>query len=202
MAKTKPATSDAEPIVNEAEKTALPGFDMSKYVARPIATGIVLKRKITTIPVQRPNSQLYFRAHPSEEVLVDLLEFREENKLYLVNQEKIGELFDQVKRCVLYLCVNTKGDPFLFPVPQPDETGRWNSWHESSKNCVLESRDHWIRMQPNRSIQGYDVLIAEGNLAPPKWPDLDIAQILSIAFRNTTIDDEDHPVVRQLRGLI
>lgn len=185
----------------EPESAPLPGFDMTQYVSKPIDSGIVIKRRITTIPARRPNSQIYFQTHPNLEVTVDVLEWKEENSLYLVNQEKLNELFEQTKRVILYICITSKGDSFLFPVPQPDERGRWNPWHQSANRAVMESKDHWVRIQPNRGIQGYDVLVAEGNLAPPKWPDLDIAQYLSIAFKDNIIDSEDHPVVKQLRGL-
>lgn len=195
-------TQKNEKAKKEIEKSPLPGFDMSNYVAKPINSNIVIKRKITTILARKPNSQTYFMAHPTLEVLVDVLEWKDENILYLVNQKKVGDLFEQTKRVILYVCVNTKGDPFLFPVPQPDENGKWNSWHQSASQAILEAKKHWIRIQPNRGIQGYDVIVAEGNLAAPKWPDLDIAQYLSIAFVNNIIDDENHPVVKQLKGLV
>lgn len=204
MSKTKSEDSKVKILENEetkSEESPLPGFDMTKYVSKPIDSGIVIKRKITTIPARRPNSQIYFQAHPNLEVTVDVLEWKEENTLYLVNQEKLGELFEQTKRVILYVCISSKGDSFLYPVPQPDERGRWNPWHASASRAVAESKKHWVRIQPNRGIQGYDVLVAEGNLAPPEWPDLDIPHYLSIAFEDKIIDDENHPVVKQLRGL-
>ena len=209
MAKTKketPAAPEVQaaitPPKDEAEESPLPGFDMSKYVAKPIDTNLVIKKKITTILSKKPNSQTYFQAHPKLEVTVDTLEWKEENDLYLVNQEKLVELFEQTKRVILYVCINSKGDPFLFPVPQPDSRGHWNSWHESASKAVSEAKGNWVRIQPNRSIAGYDTLIAEGNLAPPKWPDMTIEQYIGIAFANRIIDSEDHPVVKQLRGLV
>jgi len=204
MSKAKSEDPGIKPPENEEGKTEespLPGFDMTKYVAKPINSSIVIKRKITTILARKPNSQTYFQAHPTMEVLVDVLEWKDENILYLVNQEKVGDLFEQTKRVILYVCVNTKGDPFLFPASQPDANGKWNPWHQSASQAILEAKKNWIRIQPNRGIQGYDVIVAEGNLAAPKWPDLDIAQYLSIAFVNNLIDNEDHPIVKQLRGL-
>lgn len=203
LSKTDTLTiSKKEESKEDPESSPLPGFDMSNYVAKPIDSNLVIKRKITSILARKPNSQTYFQVHPTLEVLVDVLEWKDENALYLVNQEKLVELFEQTKRVILYVCVNSKGDPFLFPVPQPDERGNWNPWHQSASKAVLEAKGHWVRIQPNRSIQGYDVLVAEGNLAAPKWPDLDIAQYLGIAFVNNIIDSEDHPIVKQLRGLV
>ena len=35
----------------------------------------------------------------------------------------------------------------------------------------------------------------------PKWPDLSMHQILTIAFRDRFIETVDHPVLKRLRGL-
>ncbi len=199
-----PETPVIPEVLNHEETNAeipLSGFDMNDFVARPIDSGIVIKRKITTILVRRPNSQMYFQAHPELEVLVDAVDWKDEGTWYLVHQDKVAELFEQTKRIMVYPCVNTKNDPFLFPVPQCDDRGNWNPWHKSASRAVQEARKHWVRIQPNKSIQGYDVLVAEGNLAPPKWPDLTIAQYLSISFQDNIIDTEDHPIVKQLRGM-
>ncbi|EMR73727.1 hypothetical protein MBGDN05_00821, partial [Thermoplasmatales archaeon SCGC AB-539-N05] len=154
---TSDPTTETPKDNNNLEKSPLPGFDMTKYVAKPIDSGIVIKRKITSIPAKRPNSQQYFQAHQELEVLVDVIDWKDEGTLYLIHQDKVAELFEQTKRVVLYPCVNTRNDPFLFPVPQPDDRGNWNPWHKSANRAIQEARKHWIRIQPNRSIQGYDV---------------------------------------------
>ena len=96
MAKTKQEDPEVKTLKNEeveeeSEKSPLPGFDMSNYVAKPIDSNIVIKRKITTILARKPNSQTYFQVHPTLEVLVDVLDWKDENTLYLVNQEKIND---------------------------------------------------------------------------------------------------------------
>jgi len=191
----------------EETKKALSGFDMSQYVANePLGTGIKIKKKIVKIPVGRPNSQTFFRSHPSKEYhfMTHCLTDKEENKLYVLNQKilnELAELSDQVRMTTLYLCVNSKNDPFLFPVPLPDSEGRWNSWHESQSKCVKQAQKTWIRMQPNRSVQGYDVFAAEGNRTKPEFPNMPLEKILSIAFDDSIIDSMEHPLIKKLRGI-
>ena len=41
----------------------------------------------------------------------------------------------------------------------------------------------------------------EGDLGEPDWPDLTMADLLPIAFKHTTIENDDHSVLKRLRGL-
>ena len=199
--KQKPETLKDTVPPEKTEKLTLTGFDMTEYVARPLDQNIIIRREITSIPAKKPNSQQYFKIHPNLEVIVDVIDWKDEGTLYLVRQDKIASLFEQTKRVMLYVGMFLSGNPFLFPVPQPDERGNWNQWHKSASRAVLEARKHWVRIQPDRSINGYVVFTAEGNFAEPDWPDKTIAEYLSIAFQDNIIDDVDHPVVKQLRGL-
>ena len=201
MSKTDKKTSKTQPEEEQQpEKKTLSGFDMSEYVAKPIDTGIVIKREITSIPVKKPNSQQYFMIHPELEVQVDVIEWKDENVYYLVRQDTVPFVLEQTKRVILHVGIFQTLNPFLFPVPQPDERGHWNQWHKSAGQAVMEARKHWVRIQPDRSINGYEVYVAEGNLAEPQWPNKTINEYLSIAFRDSIIDSEDHPIIRQLRG--
>ncbi len=204
-----PETKNNKKIKNaddnkEQPKEDLPGLDLSKYVASgPLATDIQIKKKINKIPVRKPNSQTFFRTHPKTayHYSVYLLKDEEDGKLYLVKPEITGDLVEQVKQYILYLCVNKSNDPFIFPVPQPNEEGKWNEWHRSQSKCVQKAMEKWIRMQANFNIQGYDIFEAEGNLAEPEFPDMSLEKIFSIAFDDAIINDLDHPIVKKLRGI-
>jgi len=199
--KQKPETPEDAVVTEESTERILSGFDMKEYVAKPLDQNVLIHREITSIPAKKPNSQQYFKIHPDLEVTVDVVEWKDEGTYYLVRQDKVPLLFEQTKRVTLHVGMFLSGNPFLFPVSQPDERGNWNQWHKSASRAVLEARKHWVRIQPDRSINGYVVYTAEGNFAEPDWPDKTIEEYLSIAFADAIIDDVDHPVVKQLRGI-
>jgi len=193
---------ELQELKEQSEKDLLPGFDMTEYLAKPnLDSGIVIRREITTIPAKRPSSQRYFKIHPTMEVTVDVLEWKEEGTLYLVRQDKVAIMFEQTKRVILHLGAYPTGSFFLFPVPQPDARGSQNPWHKSAAQVVRKAKKRWIRIQPDKATQGYIPYVAEGKIPPPEWPDKTMAEILSIAFADAIIDNEDHPIVKQLRGL-
>lgn len=188
--------------LNLPEKKQLSGFNLDEYIAKPMEFNITLQKNITTIPAKRPNPQQFFRIHPTLEVTVDVIEWKEDGLLYIVKQDALPILYGLTKRVILHVGIlYPSGSPFLFPVPQPDEKGNWNQWHRSASQVVIEGKKGWIRAQPDKSIGGYTTVSAQGDLPELPWPDKDIAEYLAIAFAGRTIDDENHPIVKSLRGV-
>ncbi len=66
------------------------GFNMADFEAIPNDSGITLVRKIVTIPVRKPDKQKFFRTHPTSEVLVHLVEIKEEGEYYLVRKSALS----------------------------------------------------------------------------------------------------------------
>ena len=66
----------------------------------------------------------------------------------------------------------------------------------------LKAKKKWIRLEPDKTAQGYNTWAAEANYDDPEWPDLTIQQYLEIAFKNTQIVSEDHPKIKQLFGRV
>lgn len=197
-------TKNTEPKAEDADN-AVPDFDMSQFVADPLTTGIKTEKVLVTVPVKKPNSQIFFRVNPEPKNSIEVYLFEDKedsNRLYLVSNNILPYLDDQAKFNRIYLAVNTKNDPFLFPVRQPDANGVWNEWHRGQQRCVELAKEKWIRMVPNRSINSYDTLEAQGKLPEPKWPDKSIIELFEIAFKDTQITSEDHPVIKRLQGLI
>lgn len=188
---------------NEAstEKMKLSGFDMSEFISKPIDSGIVMRREQTVIPAKKPSSQQFFRIHPTQEVTVDVFDNKEDGNLYLVRQAALPYLSGLTKRVILHVGMFLSGGIFLFPVPQPDERNYWNSWHQSASRVVKAAKEHWIRIQPDKTINGYQIHEALGNLMEPEWPDKDMLEYLSTAFANAIITDGDHPIVKALSGI-
>lgn len=201
---TKKTEEPKEPIKPEDADDAVPDFDLSRFVAKPLDTNISTKKVLITVPVKKPNSQVFFRVNPDTKNCLDVYLFEDKedsNRLYLVQDDIVPILSDQVKLYRIYLAVNTKNDVFLFPVRQPDENGVWNEWHRGQQRCVELAKKKWIRMVPNRSINSYDTLEALGQLSKPVWPEKSLIEIFGIAFKDTQITSEDHPVIKRLKGL-
>jgi hypothetical protein len=194
-----------EQITPEDADNTVPDFNMSEYIATPLDTQVSTKKLLNTVPVKKPNSQIFFRVNPDPHYCLDVYLFEDKedsNRLYLVKNDVVPLLPEEVKLYKIYLAVNTKFDPFLFPVRQQDETGNWNEWHRSQQQCVEIAKKKWIRMQPNRSIQGYDIIEAAGKLMTPKYPEKTMPELFKIAFKDAHIGTEDHPILKRLRGLI
>jgi len=62
------------------------------------------------------------------------------------------------------------------------------------------AKSKWVRVAWSGETRNYEVSVAEIQ-AEPKWPAESIQELLKIAFRGRIIDDVNHPVLRQLRGL-
>ena len=64
------------------------------------------------------------------------------------------------------------------------------------------SRPRWVQICWNDAARDYDVVTAENINMQPIWPpDLSLRNSMKLGFADKTIDNEDHPYVRQLRGL-
>lgn len=203
----KPAVSTVESATppetqEKKEKTQLSGFNLEEFKAKPIDPSLTRKKMILTIPVGKPNKQYFFRVHPSLEFHAYILVWEEDRTQYLVHPTIAGLIPNQVKYMILHVAIYSTGTPFLLPVPQPDSEGRWNNWHQTLSEAVIKSKKKWVRLEPDRTAQGYNTWEAEANYGEPEWPDLTMQQYLEIAFKNTQIINEDHPKIKQLFGRV
>ena len=129
------------------------------------------------------------------------VELQEERETYLVTPAIVEALADEVKLVRLHLTVTRGGGVFLWPVPLPGPDGRRNPWHDAAERAALEATRRWVRVKPNMGAGTYDVDAAAAEIAEPEWPDLEMRELLRLAFGERLIADLEHPVVRRLRGL-
>jgi hypothetical protein len=199
----KEETSEDNQVQTETQdedKIQLSGFDLDEFKAKPLEPSSTRKKVIQTIPVVRPNKQLFFRAHKTMEYPAYILDWEEDRTSYLVHPKIAALIPNQVKFKILYVTIYSTGTVFLLPVPQPDNEGKWNNWHMTLSAAVMKSKKKWIRLEPDKTAQGYHTWEAEANYGEPEWPGLTIEQYLKIAFKNTQIVSEDHPKIKQLFG--
>jgi hypothetical protein len=103
---------------------------------------------------------------------------------------------------LLVTAMNRQGVAFLWDLNLPREDGRVDEWTRTALEAVDKATQSWVRVTPNMGLGAYDVYEASGQLGEPAWPVLSLRELLSIAFKSRFIDNQDHPVLRKLRGEI
>lgn len=177
-------------VISDIESLRLVG-DFEDIQAEPV---------LITVPIGRPNKTTFFRTHPEQAYTFPcmLLELKDTNETYIVTPH-ISELIKGLARPVcLYLAVDVNGVPRLISVPLP-ANGNSNQWHLSLQQCVLLSRQKWIRMQADLSAGAY-AACASAMALEPTWPTETMSELVQIAARGNIISTADHPVIVRLRG--
>jgi len=161
---------------------------------------------ITTVPVRKPERQVFVQVHPSTEFRLEtyLLEYRDEKATqvltYIVNPNLWEHLGELLVRKVLLTSITRQGVLFLWPIKLPGRDGRSDRWSESAIVAAKHAETNWVRISTNMGLGGYDVFKAKAELPKPVWPQVDLDQIIKLAFQDRYIDSLDHDVIRSLRG--
>jgi len=161
-----------------------------------------VKKLTTTIPVRKPGKQDYVRVHPDPAYRIEtaVLEIKEEQETFLVAQELWDELPRELTPKVLFTTINRQQVTSLWPIRLPGDDGRIDTWNGSAMEAATFAQKQWVRICSNKSLGAYDVFQATGEIPEPEWPELNLEQILEIAFKGRFIKDSDHPALKRLRG--
>jgi len=191
---------------NTAEVIKKPKIDLERVRAKAnqlIDLGVATE--YTVIPIRNPKPDEFFRCMPEENYSMDtnILSLKTDNEWYLIDPDILHQiqLESQLKVMTLYVCVTMNSTPFVTCIPQPNELGQINSWHESGHRTMEEAKQFWVRRQADRSNGGYIITKAmNAKLPDPKWPEMTLSEIVDRAFDKFYIDNMDHPVLQRLRG--
>lgn len=186
--------------------SALPDpFDVKHLRENPPSVPVT-ERVLVSIAARRPTRQEFIRVNPNPELSIDgsVIEFtgpsgRED---YWVPPGLRAAAPDELKPVRIFVAMSKQGVLFLWParLPSPDnQIGR--RWHESALAGAELAKTHWVKIAGNRAAGAYDVVKASGDLGEPEWPDMDLGELLRLAFGDgRVIDAPDHDVLRSLRG--
>lgn len=105
-----------------------------------------------------------------------------------------------VKRVGLTAYTDRFGVWALWPVPMVNEDGSTNPWHVSAREIAFGKTERWLRVLSSRHHGAYLTIPAPSALPAPKMPPVDMAGLVSIAFRDRLISDPGHEVLRRARG--
>ena len=195
---------NAEP--NNEAKLKKPKIDLERVRARAdqsIDLGVTTE--YTVIPIRNPKPDEFFRCMSDEKYTMDahILSLKSENEWYLIDPEILPEiqLESQLRVMTLYVCVTMNSTPFVTCIPQPDEMGKINSWHDSGHRTMEEAKQCWVRRQADKANGGYIITKAmNAKLPDPKWPTMTLGEVIDKAFDKFYIDGISHPVLQRLRG--
>ena len=197
---------NAEP--NNAKQLKMPKIDLERVRARAdqsIDLGVTTE--YTMIPVRNPRPDEFFMCMPDEDYSMDahILSLKTENEWYMIDPDILPEiqLESQLRVRTLYVCVtmSTNFAPFVTCIPQHDEMGKINPWHQSGHITMEEAKQCWVRRQADKANSCYVITKAmNAKLPDPKWPTMTLSEIIDRAFNKFYIDDINHPVLQRLRG--
>lgn len=193
--KSNEAQDSANAEANNEMKLKKPKIDLERVRARAdqsIDLGVTTE--YTVIPIRNPKPDEFFRCMSDEDYSMDtyILSLKTENEWYLIDPDILPEiqLESQLRVMTLYVCVTMNSTPFVTCIPQPDEMGKINSWHESGHVTMEEAKQCWVRRQADKANSCYLVTKAmNAKLPDPKWPTITLNEIIDRAFDKYYIND-------------
>ena len=205
----KDLTSEAVAVESDprsAVDISSPGtFDLaSMRLSQDFASAIGVKKRITTVPVRKPNRQEFVRVHPDSAYRLDtaVVELKAERETYLVAPSLRSEIGGELIPKCLLATMTRQNVLILWPIRLPGEDGRIDQWNQSAMIAAERATECWVRVASDRHLGAYELFEAPADLPDPEWPEISFQEILDIAFRGRQIDDINHSVLKQLRGEI
>jgi hypothetical protein len=163
-----------------------------------------VKKHIPSLSSRKATKEEWFQVRSEPEFTLDtlVLELKDSGETYLIAPGLHADLVTEktVTARRILVAVNRQGSPFLWPLKLPSPDGRQDRWAESALEAAEAATKTWVRMQADMGLGAYVFFTPVGELPPPEWPDMDLRQMLKLAFRNNFIDSFDHIVLRRLRG--
>lgn len=158
-------------------------------------------KHVVHVPIRRPSKTEFIRTHPEESYSLPgrVFEDREgDGRTYYVLPNLTRFLEDVTRPVFLVLAQNSVSVTFIWPVTASEAGG----WGDSARSAAFLARDHWVRIVANRPASSYDVITAEAEIPPPRWPDMTFGDLLKVAFKGRVIDSMEHPIIlRSVRGV-
>ena len=175
--------------------------DFSRFrLSQNFGSASGVRKKLTTVPVRKPNKTQFVRVHSENKLDTMLLKYGDNGEdLYLIDPDVMQEVEDLAKPYRLVKAIDRQNNFLIWPLAIPDD-GRPLNWHLSALEAAGNAELEWTRMQANMSLGAYEIFAAEQDLGDPEWPELSMNELLEIAFKNKIIDRPDHLVLLQLRG--
>ena len=166
----------------------------------------LVKAKTTLeVGIGKPRKSDWIWVHPTLHTSAILLELDNQDMdraTYFVSPALAFELRDDVavgplvRPAHLYLYSTRAGNLSFWHVWISEKPNRWTeSAHEYAQDFGC-----WQRVQADVSRSEYSQIKTAAHWPEPAWPDADLEQLLEVAFKGRLIADNNHEVLRMLRG--
>jgi len=198
---SKNTTEQATPDTSASQPAA--GIDLSAVrLSQNYSQMSKTEKLLTHVPVKRPAKHQFFRIHPDEEYRLEAMVIEiDGDETYLLHPAVAGLFPDLARPVRLHLYVTQTHAIGFWPVKLPLEDGKTIAWHQSAAEASEIAMERWIRLVANRDMGCYDVIAAEGMVVDPKWPEKSMGELINKAFAQRYVENEDHPLVRELLGI-
>jgi hypothetical protein len=170
------------------------------------AQKLTVQRKtvLVNVAVDKPPNNSYFRVH--RDWLLDeatVIKDPDTGTYYFVvpAMRRYPKITPRLRQVTLAaVSIWPAGTVLIWPVPILG--GRdFKAW-KSARAAYELAREQWVQIAWAESLSDYVIETAEGIEHDPMWPDKTFEELLKLGFDGKVIDNEDHPYVRQLRGLL
>ena len=126
-----------------------------------------VRKKLTTVPVRKPNKTQFVRVHSENKLDTMLLKYGDNGEdLYLIDPDVMQEVEDLAKPYRLSQAIDRQNNVFIWPLAIPDGDRPLN-WHLSAMEAASNEEVEWTRMQANMSLGAYEIFAAEQDLGAP-----------------------------------
>jgi hypothetical protein len=194
----------SEPATGEADPRSV--FDDLAGLRKAQKLTVQRKTVLVNVTVGKPPSDTYFRAHPTW-VLDDATVLKTDTGDYLFvlpQMRSHPKLKDRLRKVTLVaISLWPSNETMIWPVPILGDR-EFKVW-KSARAAYDLSRQEWTQIAWSQETSDYVVETStekEGIKHDPVWPPKTFEELLKIAFDGKIIDNEDHPYVRRLRGLL
>jgi hypothetical protein len=208
---TKPTLQavDSTSSIQTATSDPTAVFDDLASLRKQSKLTVQRKPVLINVTVDKPANNVHFRAHGDPAWQLDDTTILRDTAgtardFYFVhpNMRDHPKLVQRVRWVTIaLLSIWPGGNIQLWPVPLLNVKKPPKAW-KSARVAFELAQTKWTSIVWNEQTTDYDVETAENIDKEPVWPDKSMSELLKIGFADKIIDNEDHPCVRQLRGLV
>lgn len=158
---------------------------------------------LASIKVRKPSKTEFFRVHPEPDyrVRVGIIDMGFGEGHYLLTPQIAMFMERDAKQVDLVTSVNQHGGVFIWPLTVSSVDRAPSPWTTTARAACEQALTRWVRLQSDMRAGQYNIIVADGNLKEPVWPDKTFPELLELAFgQDRLISLVDHPIVQRLQG--